>query len=208
MKRWLFNIVSAVSLLLCSATCVLWVRSYWVADEYRRVQGVWPYSVKSTRGALECLNMNIANGPWSVGHLGYSRQQPGRTILDWEFGSLWATDPGITSAQRLPGISWRFTNGGRSVWRSTMPVSTRPSFPPPVVGTISYFIPRRDVWVSDWAVVLLFALTPAAATLRWVVARRSRIGECSNCGYDLRATPDRCPECGTFVASRPCRDPC
>jgi hypothetical protein len=51
--------------------------------------------------------------------------------------------------------------------------------------------------VPYWSLVALTALPPAwldhRARRRCRLARR---GVCTKCGYDLRESPDRCPECG------------
>jgi hypothetical protein len=63
------------------------------------------------------------------------------------------------------------------------------------------------LFVPYWMVCPLLLIS--AVFLSWVAQFPKRIRRwarptsavCANCGYDIRATPERCPECGTVVPS-------
>ena len=58
-----------------------------------------------------------------------------------------------------------------------------------------------ELQVPMWFLEVLLVLPLTWWSIKFVRQRRgaNRKGLCATCGYDLRATPERCPECGHAV---------
>lgn len=63
-----------------------------------------------------------------------------------------------------------------------------------------------QLWPLGSIVCLLFTLIyvhqDRSRLAKMEIIRRQQERICVSCGYDLRATPDRCPECGTVPAQQ------
>lgn len=186
MRRRQLNLLTVLSLLLFVATAALWVRSLWVYD----------------------------TAQWFVGQDGSVVTLAAFEAHDGAVG-LWATSitlpPGATVTENH-GLGELFVPG----WRAenlpdALPAQWKENLLPEwthQAGTLGGHgaIPV-EAWgllVPYWLPALISLLLPAfslAAAVRR--RRRRRRGCCARCGYDLRGSPDRCPECGTISPIKP-----
>ncbi len=71
--------------------------------------------------------------------------------------------------------------------------------------TVEYERERKGMFPVDINRAFLEFAVGIAAFLIGYRARhpkKPQVGKCAKCGYDLRATPSRCPECGTAVVAQ------
>ena len=196
LSKWR-HYVWCISLLLLVATVVLWVRSYWVADGLMRQFGGWTVFTGASRGTLyEFRTGPLPNGQPASLALGYQRQ-PAYPVIRRR---AWPGEPGVRHEGGALGFAWFVTDGGTS---NSVKVPGPPLPPGISIGAVTFAL-ARQFCVPYWSLAILFALPPVACLATSHHRRRQRLLQqerrCRKCGYDLRATPDRCPECGTSTS--------
>ena len=187
MKRRRSNLLTLLSLLLCVAVCALGLRSYWVGTVLvRETRGGWvDWDWAFSRGMVRVfrLEKTVGDGapigtPVIAGKRGAAPPPAG-----WKLLHVRAFDPPNEIAVFLDVCEWRLLGCG--AYSDTFPDM------------------KVRAWVAPvWIPALGLSVAPAA----WLVSHRrrrvrERAGLCRRCGYDLRATPGRCPECGTSVTA-------
>ena len=171
MLRHLLSFSLAFFLLLFLAVCGLWTYSYWHADGICWINGKTTYGLIAFDGRL-----------WLIRSVYEPSHEP--------FAQGWAhvsMPPGyFRELQQLirRNLSGRSCSGA-GFWLA--------------VGTVA-----NDEYVNFlipcWLPALLSFLWPAHRTwLLWRQCHRRRCGLCPTCSYDLRASKDKCPECGTPI---------
>lgn len=208
MKRRLFTLASALSLLLLVATGVLWARSYWAGESW------WFASRPSTLSMQYSVpDPHAPPGPERVEGTSWRSQRvlisaKGRLqIYRREFPLPWDNTPsGHLADGEIHRVNWTLSGygtppGERHRITPYFQFSARPAW---TDGQGALAVGYWSLVVPWWVLFLVTGILPAAWTRRrWRdsrMASRRRQNRCVICGYDLRASRDRCPECGTPAA--------
>ena len=195
MRRSRFSAVSFLLVVLSLLTTMLWVRSYWRGDALGwHCEKVENYVDKmrdvgghSSLGTLEFFV------DWRTFNL--LSEDYRRTVTPTKFSQMrWKTNPNPPPAILEREGFWLCGFGCEAYWHSPVGGSD-------FRGDKSGF----GVAVPHWflSAVFLVCLGVRIKRSKQRLSRWRRMHRvCVSCGYDLRATPDCCPECGTEVTAR------
>jgi len=172
--RSILSSLTALSLLLCILTIGLWSTSLFTEFAFWRAP---------------------ERGHWRVGFA----MESDYLIVQW--GEFWGDDNPLFARVDLNGAHVLIPNKAPG-WKGIRIVSEEVTEAPRNNRGWKdlHVFQTTQVAVAYWLIVIVTMILPAIWVVRHRRGPKSTPGVCSGCGYDLRATHDRCPECGTLVA--------
>jgi hypothetical protein len=197
--RLLSTGASAAMLLVCLALSAICVRSFYASDDVRvnyndvgiaigQPYLVDTYSVGTSRRGL-CFTYERHDDSFLRTFPGTAATQlPSRTF-DW-FKSPPKESDSTPNQWRTWRKEWAWFAAGQNDINGLH-----------VKAHSRYLAVPYWFLIGTSALASLPVLNSARRSRR--VRRARRLGLCLNCGYDLRASPQRCPECGTLRADNP-----
>jgi hypothetical protein len=202
-----FTIASVLSLLLCAATILFWVRSYTAVD-----------CPAVTHWAA--IHQTDADDQWSERTAWLSSNHGNLTLaIQSEWTQYFNHYPGATFESQYPGgiaFTWRPNDVETQDWYGYLTAghptrwywlgcSYRNEFSEKKMYVFSapdhlYHYRSAFLVAPHPSIAALFGVMPVVLLIRHLRRRiKPPLNLCLQCGYDLRASKIRCPECGTAI---------
>jgi hypothetical protein len=212
-RRPILTTTATLSLLLAAAIAFLWPRTHHTKDSltYETASGNC-YDISTAPGAI---SFHRSTNAFETSALlpDELRLNPGWSLRAIKWNSSFSA-----KVAPLPPISPPTTSQGVRTSITTYEAYEVFVIAPPAQGQAGFFWQNQTVRWSQpftpkpvqsrqttlilpmWFILVLLALSPLLL-LRHLYSKQklARLGLCPSCGYDLRATPHRCPECGRLT---------
>ena len=195
MSRQIRSLAVLVSALACACVVAVWVVSHWggmLSTPLSAGSGAARFLVvrEGTAFLVTQRAAGALDGTWVV-------EMP-------EFGRIDVRSDGARIAS-LTTNGYAPPRGRLGFSNFTVPGPSLVFGTPGGGGIARCSVVSSGFGVPLWFLLVLTAALPSVAVV-WNLRQRrraARFGLCAACGYDLRASPDRCPECGTIPLMQP-----
>lgn len=169
--RITIEFLTAAATVCFLAIVVLWVRSYFYNEELHWFGERRELSLRSNRGGFDGYRVWAKSLNSTPTKFTFFRSRAKANL-----------DERVTVLKRDSNMSYFGPHLGFAFFRDSNP------------GYAELFV---EVMIPWWFPALLAGGLPAIRLWRWRKRRLAqKPGCCAGCGYDMRATPGRCPECG------------
>ena len=196
MRRRLLNLLTASSLLPGLAGAALWVRSLLADDALNfgpRIEQRTSTYLPWLAGWSKHLSLGSSRGRIVLYYHEHFYDPQARRLPWYDRKVLWVAPPDANVPVRRRAV------------KGLLDFAAIDRHLPEPGGAGEKFVGAQVGFsLAWWLPVIALLARPLAGAGRWAAARvyrhrRTRRGLCARCGYDLRATPDKCPECGTLA---------